>query len=1284
MSDYGPEYCDVRDPDAREKHKAVSCPDKILTAFCQLGALRLRARRCLIFFFDVNHAYIMAEATQTLSLEDDAIYEPGDEVWMGHSVIPRDIACCETTVNLPSFPISAAADDDIRKSAFVVNDLTKHPDLSTRPYVTSYPNGRFYAGVPITTSSGVNIGAYCILDDKVRDGVSERDLIFLRDMSQTVMTHLETVRALAERQQINRMVAGLGDFVRGASDAGRKAPPVTNMPSNKGGVGAQQVRTVQYRLPDALVETTRTPATTSSQSTEEYFAAQDQPSSSAGYAQVSGSSTVPVHQPSDYSENVSANNRNHGLPDRQVRTDTGHGPKGTASPVENSTVRPSPHQQADVDDPKNTYQRAAEILCQSLDIDGVAFLDASVRVFGGLSDAQTAESNDGSTADSGDSAGASSHTDSAARPRVKHSKICHVLGCAQTLRNDAMRMNHPKGQPPKRLTESFLRRLMRRNPHGKVWTFDEDFKTHSEDGFSSDESGAGVKPDRVLSPSTRQSKAARKDRRSDGEILQAAFPGSRCISLNGIWDYTRRRWAVAGLYWSLDPLRNIAEDTEMQFVAAFCDIIVAETKRLEVLGTDKAKSDFISSVSHELRSPLHGILGSCELLSEHGLDDTAMTFLEQIDSCGRTLLEIIEHLLDFANLKSQRLKKGAVKSSRIGRRFLPLTGNSSVDDLKALDMSVALDDLTEDAVTSSIYSFYYGQSANKHTQIPVILDIDRSNGQAWHCSLATGGWKRVCINLVTNALKYTPAGFVQITLKQESKLGSRQYFDAVLTVSDTGKGMSKKFQADRLFQDFAQEDTLSDGLGLGMHMVSRIVYAMGGKIEVVSDQDGTGTCVTVRMPLEHNQNGQRRSNAWEKSSLTTPKAFEGLKCGLVTGLHAPANFGNARTAAVSALAVASIENNLHFLSIQSERCKWQHVNSYNLMIIMEAEIAECLTTIRSSRTADDDGAKDGDNLAPILVICNNIPSAQILRDLWAADNLRSYVTVEHIALPCGIKQITQAISSALRLHKKRTIGGSDMSEAYQEPGNGSPTYTMALRDIKTNNQLQLRSFTPLSATTKIPVMQQVWASSARSLPKDTHVISTQSSTSEAQLFQLSSSPISGLQADLGVQSAWKPTREPQSIEAPITSTIRPATIIPILLLVDDNNINLKLLATFAKKYGYPHVTARDGQLAVAAFENAHRNLSLQDSFEAHDTSTVKIGMPNIILMDINMPVMDGYEAVQRIRSYEKRNSITASKIIAVTALQSEAARAEAYGSGFDMFLSKPIKLQYLAKLIRAL
>jgi hypothetical protein len=81
MSNRGPVYCDVRDPQAREQHEPTSCPDKILTAFCQLGALRMKARRCLIFFFDVNHAYIMAEATKTLSLENDATHDPGDQLW---------------------------------------------------------------------------------------------------------------------------------------------------------------------------------------------------------------------------------------------------------------------------------------------------------------------------------------------------------------------------------------------------------------------------------------------------------------------------------------------------------------------------------------------------------------------------------------------------------------------------------------------------------------------------------------------------------------------------------------------------------------------------------------------------------------------------------------------------------------------------------------------------------------------------------------------------------------------------------------------------------------------------------------------------------------------------------------------------------------------------------------------------------------------------------------------------------------------------------------------------
>lgn len=66
---------------------------------------------------------------------------------------------------------------------------------------------------------------------------------------------------------------------------------------------------------------------------------------------------------------------------------------------------------------------------------------------------------------------------------------------------------------------------------------------------------------------------------------------------------------------------------------------------------------------------------------------------------------------------------------------------------------------------------------------------------------------------------------------------------------------------------------------------------------------------------------------------------------------------------------------------------------------------------------------------------------------------------------------------------------------------------------------------------------------------------------------------------------------------------------------------------------------------------------------------------------MNHPQMDGYEATQRIRSYERKHQLPAAKIIALTALGSEAAYKEAFGSGCDMFLTKPVKLKDLTRII---
>jgi hypothetical protein len=146
-----------------------------------------------------------------------------------------------------------------------------------------------------------------------------------------------------------------------------------------------------------------------------------------------------------------------------------------------------------------------------------------------------------------------------------------------------------------------LRQLLRRHPHGKIWSFGGSGQAHSDDITSSSSENDDLQnPDssgKLLTPGAQQRKRRQKETHNDGQVLASMFPGARSVAIHGIRDSGRRRWTAGCLLWSYDPLRVLTVDTEMNFVAAFCDIIAGETRSLEVQRSDKAKSDFISSVS---------------------------------------------------------------------------------------------------------------------------------------------------------------------------------------------------------------------------------------------------------------------------------------------------------------------------------------------------------------------------------------------------------------------------------------------------------------------------------------------------------------------------------------------------------------------------------------------------------------------------------------------------------------------------------------------------------------
>lgn len=114
---------------------------------------------------------------------------------------------------------SNAEDEDSKSIAHIINNLSNDTRFCNRPYVKDGPKARFYAGVPITTPKGINIGALCALDDKPRDGLNPPDIHFLQQMATTVMSHLELVRARNDNQTSRGMTESLGAFIEGKSQS---------------------------------------------------------------------------------------------------------------------------------------------------------------------------------------------------------------------------------------------------------------------------------------------------------------------------------------------------------------------------------------------------------------------------------------------------------------------------------------------------------------------------------------------------------------------------------------------------------------------------------------------------------------------------------------------------------------------------------------------------------------------------------------------------------------------------------------------------------------------------------------------------------------------------------------------------------------------------------------------------------------------------------------------------------------------------------------------------------
>ena len=262
----------------------------------------------------------------------------------------------------------------------------------------------------------------------------------------------------------------------------------------------------------------------------------------------------------------------------------------------------------------------------------------------------------------------------------------------------------------------------------------------------------------------------------------------------------------------VQPVRNEAGEIET-FIAILADITSrVETERVlrqakrKADDASRAKSEFLASMSHEIRTPMNGVIGMTSLLLETTLDLEQRDFVNTIRTSGEALLSIINDILDFSKVESGKMELEQVP----------------------FDLAVCVEESLD---------LFAMQAAAKKLDLGYALAADVP---PWIEGDSTR-LRQVLVNLVNNAVKFTPGGSVTVEIRRlprtEAPALPADRLMLELIVTDTGIGIPPE-RVERLFKPFSQGDSSTTrkygGTGLGLAICQRLALLMGGGIRVES------------------------------------------------------------------------------------------------------------------------------------------------------------------------------------------------------------------------------------------------------------------------------------------------------------------------------------------------------------------------------------------------------------------------------------------------------------------
>lgn len=549
------------------------CADTGLTAIAQLGVFKLNAKRSTISLFDRKHEHIIAEATRETPLDYKIKDQTGDRrLWLCGTAVSRSL-------DHPSEHLLTST-PSARLPVLVVPDLVEDDRWSKHSCLVEWPFHRFYAGVPIVSRAGLRIGIYAVFDSTPRSGLTEEEQQFLRDISDTTMRYFQSRTAIAETHRGERMVRGLGSFVEGKGTIASMEHEDfdDDLGKQEGRLNMKQQISHGEIKEDKMRSGGRSPEVVARRSPFMKDRAQLPALKTACLPTIPGRRCTVTTE--DASLDVSS---------------------FLAKPA--SITTSDPH----FTEVRKTFSRASNVLREAVEVEGAVFLDASISTFPSLCENRGHDTDHSSKGPS--------------RPAFQEVvQYCDVLGFSTTAASSI-----DGAAPPDYLKfpERLMSILISRYPEGKVFNFDldgADLSGQSELDDASDVRIPDAKPFHGDKEKIRRASRAFQSHEGQAGAINHILPGARSVAVVPLWDPIKERWFSSGILWTNSPNRIFTTQGELSFLRAFGTTIMAEVQSVNASMSEKAKSDFLGSLSHELRSPLHGVIAAAELLTDSNID----------------------------------------------------------------------------------------------------------------------------------------------------------------------------------------------------------------------------------------------------------------------------------------------------------------------------------------------------------------------------------------------------------------------------------------------------------------------------------------------------------------------------------------------------------------------------------------------------------------------------------------------------------------------------------------